>query len=140
MTAFAPCRFAAAKAASISLSVLAAMTQLPAECARRMLRSVPLVGNFRALRVDDQYGDFYVRDQFAQQLELLGSQFRIKPTNACDVPAGVAQASDEGNQHRVGTAREDDRDGCRQSFGRQGRVIASDSSEHCDLPPDQICG
>ncbi|MGA8387742.1 MAG: hypothetical protein WB769_07410 [Pseudolabrys sp.] len=52
--------------------------QLPAKCSRRLLRSFPLVGDFRTLRVNHQYDDGDVRYQFAQQLQLLGSQFSIE--------------------------------------------------------------
>ena len=38
--------------------------QLPAKCPRRLLRSFPLVSDFRTLRVDHQYDDHDVRNQF----------------------------------------------------------------------------
>ena len=63
MTAFARWRFAAAKAASMSLSVLAAITcSCQGVCSRRLLSGVPLLGDFRALRVDDQYDDGHIRN------------------------------------------------------------------------------
>ena len=44
MTAFAPCRFAAVNAASISLTATGCDDmQLPAQCPRRPLRSVALI-------------------------------------------------------------------------------------------------
>src|SRR5262245_21777950 len=110
--------------------------QLPAKCPRRLLRSFPLVGDLRTLRVNCQYHGGDVRYQFAQQLQLLGSQLSIKPADSCYVSARVTQTSDETNENVVGAAREDDRNGCGRSFGRQRRVIASDGGEHGDLPPD----
>ena len=66
--------------------------QLPAQCPRRPLRSVALVGDFRTLRVNYQYSNGDVRYQFAQQLQLFGSQFSIEPANSCYVPARVIQS------------------------------------------------
>src|SRR5262245_58493430 len=113
--------------------------QLPPKCPRRLLRSFPLVGDLRTLRVNYQNDGGDVRYQFAQQLQLLGSQLSIEPADSRYVSARVTQTSDETNENGVGTAREDDRDGCGRSFGSQGRVIASDGGENGDLPPDQIC-
>src|SRR6516162_11435792 len=90
--------------------------QLPAQRPRRLLHIFALVGDFRTLRVNHQYGDGDVRYQFAQQLQLLGPQFSIEPADSCYVCARAAQASDETNLNGVGTAREDDRDGCSRSF------------------------
>src|SRR5262245_12583335 len=92
--------------------------QLPAQCPRRLLHIFALVGDFRTLRVNHQYGDADIRYEFAQQLQLLGSQFSIEPADSCYVSARTAQASDETNLNGVGTAREDDRDRCSRSFGR----------------------
>ena len=52
---------------------------------------------------------------------------------------GSKATSQRDHQNGVGTAREDYWDGCSRLFGRQGRVIASDRSEHGNLPPDEIC-
>ena len=90
-------------------------------------------------RVSYQDNDNDVRYQFAQQLQLLGSQLSIEPAYSCYVPARMAQTSDETNENGVGTTREDDRDCCGCSFGRQGRIIASDCSEHGHLPSYEIC-
>ncbi len=86
--------------------------QLPAQRPGCLLCSFALVGDFRTLRVNNQYCDGDVRYQFAQQLQLLGSQFSIEPADPRYVSARAAQASDETNLNRVGTAREDDRDRC----------------------------
>jgi hypothetical protein len=42
--------------------------QLPAKCLRRLLRSFPLVGDFRTLRVNYQYNDGDVRYNIAAPL------------------------------------------------------------------------
>ena len=57
--------------------------QLPAKCPRRLLRSFPLVGDFRALRVDHQHDEGDVRHQFTKQLQLLASQLSIEPAHSC---------------------------------------------------------
>jgi hypothetical protein len=79
------------------------------------------------------------RNARSEELQPLGDSRAGVDRHAGDVAAGVCQALDESDLHRMAQAREDDGNGCRRLLGCHARGRGRNHDD-IDLRPNQVVG
>ena len=104
----------------------------------RFLHLAQLAIGIRISRIHQHSDRRGAGDDFIQQPQTLGLQFRPEQAEPRDIAAGAVEARDDASLDRIGGANEDDRDRRGRRYYRFRRIGAAGCDDHRNLAADQI--